>query len=36
MAQDVMKKNPMAVHINERGFFNVDYSKVDVEFQEVN
>ena len=36
MAQDVMKKNPMAVHINKRGFFHVDYSKVDVEFQEVN
>jgi len=36
MAQDVMKKNPMAVHINERGFFHVDYSKVDVDFEEVN
>tara|TARA_R100000329_G_C7609241_1_gene216163 strand:- start:614 stop:1426 length:813 start_codon:yes stop_codon:yes gene_type:complete len=36
MAQDVMKKNPTAVHVNPRGFFLVDYSKIDVDFEELN
>ena len=36
MAQDVMKKDPMAVHINPRGFFHVDYSKIDIDFEELN
>ena len=36
MAQDVMKKNPMAVHVNPRGFFLVDYNEIDVDFEEVN
>ncbi len=36
MAQDVMKKNPMAVHVNPRGFFHVDYNEIDVEFEELN
>ncbi len=36
MAQDVMKKDPMAVHVNPRGFFYVDYSKIDIDFEELN
>ena len=36
MAQDVMKKNPMAVHVNPRGFFLVDYNEIDIDFEEVN
>ena len=36
MAQDVMKKDPMAVHVNPRGFFYVDYNKIDIDFEELN
>ena len=36
MAQDVMKKNPMAVHVNPRGFFLIDYNEIDIDFEEVN
>lgn len=33
MAQDVVKKNPMAVHIQPDGYLAVDYSKIDVNME---
>ena len=35
MAQDVVKKNPMAVGIDANGHLTVDYSKIDVNMEVV-
>ena len=35
MAQDVVKKNPMAVGIHPEGYLTVDYSKIDVNMEVV-
>ena len=35
MAQDVVKKNPMAVGIHPEGYLTVDYSKIDVKMEVV-
>ena len=35
MAQDVLKKNPMAVGIHPDGYLTVDYSKIDVPMEVV-
>jgi len=35
MAQDVVKKNPMAVGIDQN-YLTVDYSKIDVDMEVVN
>ena len=35
MAQDVVKKNPMAVGIHPEGYLTVDYSKIDVTMEKL-
>lgn len=36
IAQEILEKHPDAVKQNENGFYSVDYSKIDVEFKELN
>ena len=35
MAQEVVKKNPMAVGISSEGYLTVDYSKIDVTMEKL-